>query len=390
MNIAGAGLPMTSGVTPVAVARAATIGRTGEESGRGRIAGVRVRGDQARSPGDGSHGDRKPAVVDGRIEPDDRPRRTPAPAARPLRQRRRLLPSSPRDPPPQLGLHPVGPDREDGARTSGACRRRCSIVAEVEVTISSARLDAHIREPVDIGLTGRPSSCSSRTERPRRGRGGSRRAPARPEPARGPDRRRRRGRRSRVAPARAGCSCAPDDRGLIGTNCARVLSRAIRGSMMPLILRQVPIAPSAPRRRDILRQSAPPNGVEETDAEEPQLDDGRAGHPDADPGGVKCQPAETITKPRFTAHDNRSKTSPNDTYVCLVQHLFIILGSAHNSSSSPKDPPRSKNAATLQPISIWVMNESQQSKSANANHTAKPRLLHPKLNWNQTSKNLYR
>ena len=42
-----------------------------------------------------------------------------------------------------------------------------------------------------------------------------------------------------------------------------------------------------------MRQSAPPNGVEETDAEAPQLDDGRAGHPDADPGGLYSDSGES-------------------------------------------------------------------------------------------------
>ena len=52
---------------------------------------------------------------------------------------------------------------------------------------------------------------------------------------------------------------------------------------MPQILRQAPW-PRAHRRRRGSRQSAPSNGVEETDAEALQLDDGRAGHPDADHG----------------------------------------------------------------------------------------------------------
>jgi hypothetical protein len=56
--------------------------------------------------------------------------------------------------------------------------------------------------------------------------------------------------------------------------------------MMPQILRQVPMAPSAPEAPRTARQSAPINGVEETDAEAPQLDDGRAGHPDAVRRGV--------------------------------------------------------------------------------------------------------
>src|SRR5262245_6452210 len=71
--------------------------------------------------------------------------------------------------------------------------------------------------------------------------------------------------------------------------------------MMPQILRQVPKAPSAPEAPRTLAAERTTNGVEETDAEAPQLDDGRAGHPDADPGGLFRRRREPVRGTRFGA-----------------------------------------------------------------------------------------
>ena len=57
--------------------------------------------------------------------------------------------------PPQLGLHPVGADREDGAHLRGMPAQVLDRRGGGGDDLIGRGPDAHLREPFDVGLTGR-------------------------------------------------------------------------------------------------------------------------------------------------------------------------------------------------------------------------------------------